>query len=208
MAAQTVISSQEILIECLCSRLNWSAVLLNAVVESVFGLWRTDAGGNGTVSTPGDGEGNYAPDFPATNVFDGDLSTGYASYGTDTRLNRTPNLNCFSCSGLYWSIQSSPALLTAFRLSVRADFLDFRPTMITIEGSNTNASDLLLGSSWTLIYNGSAGLDHITYAQLVGDMQRVSNNWAWYRSYRLLVTSTQHEDPAVLYSEVEFYGYY
>jgi hypothetical protein len=78
---------------------------------------------------------------------------------------------------------------------------------ITIEGSNQSSSALLFGSSWTLIYNGSSGLDSDPGRYTFGLTQFISNNVISYESYRLLITSKRSLSNAVQYSEVQFLGY-
>lgn len=81
------------------------------------------------------------------------------------------------------------------------------PLTITIEGSNQSISALMLGSSWTLIYNGSTGLNPDPGRNNSGIIQNMSNNTSWYTSYRILVTSKRHISDAVHFGEIELLGY-
>jgi hypothetical protein len=63
------------------------------------------------------------------------------------------------------------------------------PITVILEGSNASLSRLTLGSSWTLIYNGSNGLGNDPGGGEFGVTQWVSSNSIWYLSYRILVTS-------------------
>jgi len=80
------------------------------------------------------------------------------------------------------------------------------PITITLEGCNVDALDI--GSSWTLIYNGSTGISPTVDP---GRMQYVAqqnfSNTIAYRSYRLLVTSQRGPDWAVQYAEAQIIGY-
>jgi len=78
---------------------------------------------------------------------------------------------------------------------------------ITIEGSIQPSSALLLGSSWTLLYNGSSGLDSDPGRSSEGVIETVTNIISSYNSYRLLVTSKRNSSNAVQYSEIELFGY-
>jgi hypothetical protein len=80
------------------------------------------------------------------------------------------------------------------------------PITVTLEGSNVNALDV--GSSWTLIYNGSTGISLTVdpgRTQYVA-RQNFSNTIA-YRSYRLLVTSHRGPEWGLQYSEAQIIGY-
>ena len=181
--------------------------MLNPSLNSVVGLWNTIAGRNGSSSTPGWSTSNYPPNETPVNVFDCDSSTKYTSFGT-YYSNGTSGTDCGLRTGLHFTIRPYPALLTAFRFATANDVPERDPMTITIEGSNERASDLFLGSSWSLIYNGSTGLENATTRLTFGTMQQVPNNWAWYSSYRLLATSKRSNNIAVQYSTLELYGYY
>jgi hypothetical protein len=64
----------------------------------------------------------------------------------------------------------------------------------------------MLGSSWTLIYNGSSGLDTDPGRYNDGKVQYIPNNAIWYTSYRILTTSKRGNDTAVQYGEVSLFG--
>ena len=81
------------------------------------------------------------------------------------------------------------------------------PLTVTIEGSNEPTSALILGSSWTLIYNGSTGLDTDPGRYNFGVIQNLTNNLVWYKSYRFLFISKRNSSDAIQYGEVELYGY-
>ena len=101
-----------------------------------------------------------------------------------------------------------PALLTAIRFATGSGNNSADPLTITIEGSNRLAADLYLGSSWTLIYNGSTGLSNVMARAMFGSMQYLSSNSNWFSSYRVLVTAKRNAGSGVQYGGVELYGYY
>ena len=76
--------------------------------------------------------------------------------------------------------------------------------MVTIEGSN--GGDLTQGGSWTLIYNGSTGLEIDPGRESFGPLQSILN-FKSFNSYRFLTASKRSIDDSVQYSEVEFYGH-
>ena len=78
--------------------------------------------------------------------------------------------------------------------------------MVTLEGSNTDKSLLTLGSSWTLIYNGSSGLKSDPGRGKAGVLQMLNNSQP-YHSYRLLIVSKRGIESGVHYSEFAFYGH-
>jgi hypothetical protein len=77
------------------------------------------------------------------------------------------------------------------------------PLTITIEGSNQSISALMLGSSWTLIYNTSTGLNPDPGRNNSGIIQNMTNN----TSYRILVISKRNISDAVHFGEIELLEY-
>lgn len=76
---------------------------------------------------------------------------------------------------------------------------------MTVEGSNQNLSMLTLGSSWTLLYNGSTGLALDPGRYTYGHTMIFSNSIA-YSSYRVLILTTRNLSSGVQYAEVNFIG--
>jgi len=77
--------------------------------------------------------------------------------------------------------------------------------MITIEGSNQLSSLLNYGSSWSLIYNGTSGLDIDPDRYSFGKVIWITNNTIRYSSYRLLVQHKLGEGNFVQYSEFQLF---
>ncbi|CAF4413989.1 unnamed protein product, partial [Rotaria magnacalcarata] len=76
--------------------------------------------------------------------------------------------------------------------------------MITIEGSNSNSTELTRGSSWTLLYNGSSGISTNQSRLTYGSIQLLPKPSAWYASYRFLVNLAMNKGlpiSAIQYSE-------
>lgn len=83
------------------------------------------------------------------------------------------------------------------------------PITVTLEGSNaTNVTTLDHGSSWTLIYNGSTGINETSHPgfETNGTVQ-IFENTKRFSSYRLLITSQRGIADAVQYSEARIMGY-
>jgi len=180
--------------------------LLTGTNEIVYGLWNTTAGGSSSLSTPGSGIGNYNPTQIPQNVFDQNSTTKYTSYGICNQ-SAISLLICGANTGLYLTLQRGASLLTGIRFCSAPSLPERDPITITVEGSNQPSSALLLGSSWTLIYNGSSGLDSDPGRSSLGVTEIISNNVVWYQSYRLLIISKRNMSNAVQYSEVELLGY-
>jgi hypothetical protein len=170
---------------------------------SVFGIWNTTAGQDSMATTPGYNPGQYWPDYSPANVFDGNRTTPYASYGTG-------NFSYFSLrngvdTGVYVTVPGDPFYLTAFRV-VRAHVSVNRdPLTMTVEGSNQSGSALILGSSWTLIYNGSSGLDISPSNDLPGTRQILYDNVSLFSSYRFIFTSKRSLETCVEITEIEMF---
>ncbi|CAF0823740.1 unnamed protein product [Adineta steineri] len=172
--------------------------------ETVYNIWNTTAGGSSIYAVSGYYSGNYYPSGSAQVAFDGNLSTRACSYGTCNSSFQA--LTCGEKTGFYVTMNGGPKVLVAFYMSS-----GFEPTSrardpmtITIEGSNLNGSTLILGSSWTLIYNGSAGFIINPGRAAWGTLQLIPNPLIAFASYRLLVSSKQGSDACSSYGEVLF----
>jgi hypothetical protein len=91
-------------------------------------------------------------------VFDMNNGTRYNSYGS---CNKNANLSadCGSNTALYLTVRPWSSLLIVLRFRTGNNLTSRDPLTVTVERSNLNSSELSLGLSWTLIYNGSTGLD-------------------------------------------------
>jgi hypothetical protein len=166
--------------------------LLTSENETVFGVWNTTAGGNSILATEGDGTniGEYYTSEIPTNVFDQKNGTKYTAFGACTV--QDPNLQCGINTGLYLTLQRGASLLVAFRIITAPSLSSRDPLTVTMEGSVQNSSRLIYGSSWTLIYNGSSGLNPDPGRSASGITQTLSNNFIWpfnSMNYNYLVTN-------------------
>jgi len=77
---------------------------------------------------------------------------------------------------------------------------------ITIEGSNQQHSGLFYNANWTLVYNGSTGLDVNPGRSKWGPSINLPVTNVSYRSYRILATSKRNISNSVQFDDIIFYG--
>lgn len=162
------------------------------------------AGSNSYIATEAaSGVGTYYTNQGATNLFDGSLSTKYTTRGNSSSgSNAIAGLN----TGFHLIIAQCQPTLVQFRIATSNSNLESDPMTMTVEGSN--CSNLTSCSSWTLLYNGSTGLDTTTARQTFGMMQTITSPQN-FTAYRFLMTSKRNSTSSIFisYSEVELYGY-
>ncbi|CAF1478968.1 unnamed protein product, partial [Rotaria sordida] len=173
--------------------------------DPIIGICNTIAGG----STIGGSGNNYpAAEYPP-NAIDGNINTKYLNFGdgsTGCYGSAPPGIN----TGFYITPTISNATVAIGLLFATSnDFPTRDPTTVTLEGTNeTSTTALNSGASWTLIYNGSTGIDsyidsnRLTYVS----RQNFSNTMA-FSSYRLLVTAKRGVSNSVQYAEAHIMGY-
>jgi hypothetical protein len=172
--------------------------LLIVQSESVQALWNTVAGGISTIATQNaTGIGTYYTNQPASNIFDGKVSTTYNSRGD------TIPLSAGLRTGFYVTIGQCQPTLFGFRFATTSSAIGRDPMSITIEGSD--CAILINCTSWTLFYNGTTGLDSTLTRTAYGIAQTLPVPQT-FTSYRFLVTAKRSSDIFVSYSEVELYG--
>ena len=178
--------------------------LLTNTNEVVYGLWNTTAAGDGMLTTPNSSIYHLSSQGPIK-ALDQRSSTMYLILG-----------NCYAgenqsyCginTGLYVTPIQGPTLLKAFQFTTAGDAPGRDPLTITIEGSTAPSSALMLGTSWSLIYNASTGLELDPGRAANGIIQCILSNTIWYTSYRILVTATRNVSNSVQYNEVRLLGY-
>ena len=179
---------------------------LTSTTEISYPVWNTTAGRDSTPATVGMNIGNFVSGQTADDAFDNTTTTKYINFGYCYWTAPVSSI-CGVNTGLYVSPKRGPSSLVALQFCTGNDFPNRDPLTITIEGSNQPSSSLTLGSSWTLIYNGSTGLQTILTRFQCGPMVSVSNNSNWYSSYRVLVTSIRGIEVATQYSELRLMGY-
>ncbi|CAF1354255.1 unnamed protein product [Adineta ricciae] len=178
-----------------------ASTVFSTMNETVYAIWNTTAGSNSLASYSGYGQGNFYPSETPSSVFDNISNSSYSSYGVCNYS--TWDLSCGKNTGFYITFKNGPYLLRAFRICAGHFRAARDPLTITIEGSNLAGAALTLGTSWTLIYNGSTGLTTVPGRSMCGELQTTENS-LWFSSYRLLVTAKRSVDTCVEYSEVNF----
>ena len=175
--------------------------------DTVVGLWKTTAGGNSTLAAPGWSVGNYVAAEPPMNAFDNNCSTKYTSFGICNISTNPGTPTCGIQTGFFVTLRRGPTTMKAFRFCAGNDNPPRDPLTMTLEGSNQTGSALLLGSSWSLIYGGSTGLDTDPGRFNCGITQTFSSNIVAYSSYRILLVSKRASDFTLQYSEVQLFAY-
>ena len=160
------------------------------------------AGGNSQASSAGLSIGDYYPGEEPDNILDGNITTKYTNYGRCNFTYTTTPADCGPNTGFYLTLQNGPTALSAIRICTATSLSTRDPMTMTVEGSNQTGSALTLGSSWTLIYNGSTGIQLSTGRGVYGSTQIVSNTIV-YASYRMLILTTRNISSAVQYAEVD-----
>ena len=173
---------------------------------TVYGVWNTTAGADSSLSTVGSNTGNYYTGEEADNVFDNSLNSKYTSFGVCNSSAGAIAAYCGVNTGFYFTVDSSAILLAGMRFGTPAALPSRDPITLTVEGSNQTPSVLSLGTSWTLFYNGSTGLNANPGRRAYGLRVNFTNSIS-YSSYRFLITSIRGVDTATQYAEVQLFGY-
>ncbi|CAF1129246.1 unnamed protein product [Rotaria sordida] len=179
-------------------------VAITQAGDSIIGICNTIAGGSTGTS------GSSYPFYESpSDAIDGSTSTKYLNYGS-----LSSSCSSSSPAGIDTGFYITPAISNTtialgLLFATANDSPDRDPITVTLEGTNATSSvGLNSGASWTLIYNGSTGIDpsidpgRNTYLS----QQNFSNTIA-FSSYRLLVTSKRGSGNAVQYSEAQIMGY-
>jgi hypothetical protein len=164
----------------------------------------TKARRNSYPASIGYGKGQTAPQETVSNIFDQNIHTKYASFGSGSTdmISLKTGLN----TGFYLTLNAGICIVNGFQFTTATSHPKRDPIIVTLEGSNADKSLLTLGSSWTLMYNGSSGLQRDPGRGKIGVLQMLNNSQT-YRSYRLLVVRKRGVESGVHYSEFAFYGH-
>ena len=181
-------------------------ILVIGVNDTLVGLWQTTSGGSGTLATPGWNAGNYVAAEPPRSAFDGNCLTKFTSFGTCSLSGASATV-CGLQTGFYVTLQRGATVMKALQFCTGNDNPPRDPLTMTLEGSNQTGSALMLGSSWSLVYNGITGLATDPGRQSLGVKQTFSSNTIAYSSYRFLITSKRAADIATQYSELNLFAF-
>ena len=167
-------------------------------------IWNTFAGGMSSLAVNNlTGVGTYYAGQSPDNLFDNKFTTRYTSRGNSSSgINSIAGLN----TGFHVTIARCQPTLTVFRFATASNGSSTSrdPMAVTVEG--TNCDSLFNCTSWTLLYNGTTGLDAVTNRSTYGDFQTIPSPQT-FTGYRFLITQKRNTSDFVAYSEVELYGY-
>lgn len=160
----------------------------------------TVAGQNSVAASEGIGVGLYpsaeAPHFAC----DGNIQTKSLNFG-----NCTQQMTASTCgldTGFYITHLENASRIIGFRICTANDAPERDPTNVTLEGSNRIGTELTLGSSWTLIYQGISGLQVNPGRTVCGSIVLFSNTLG-FNSYRFLITAKRGNENSVQFSELK-----
>ena len=174
---------------------------LDVQPNTVQGVWTTFAGGPSSLSSAGSTAGTYPSAQGVSSLFDDNTASLYSNRGNSSGgTNAIAGLN----TGFYVTIAQCQPVLTGFSFGYTSANPEREPLTVTVEG--TNCANLPACISWTLLYNGSSGLDISPTNATYGVLETVSNTVS-YQTYRFLVLTKRALSPYVSYSDVEFFGY-
>lgn len=162
-------------------------------------------GGNSSASTPGSAVGQYPVAETPPRGCDGNLTSKYLNFGSCTSTSSV-SITCGLNTGFYVELQRGSSLVIGLRLCTGNDAPERDPFTISLEGSNLSGSALVMGNSWTLIYNGTSGLQTDPGRNTCGVPQLV-NSTSYYKSYRFLVSSKRSAENSMQFGELQLYGY-
>ena len=165
---------------------------------------QTVAGGNSTASSVGLGSLNYPTNEAPYKGCDNNLLTKSLNFGTCAE-GGVLSLDCGLRTGFYVTTIRNDSLAIGLRLCTANDMPNRDPLNVTLEGSNQNGTNLILGASWTLIYSGLSGLAVDPGRNTCGDKVFFPNNNT-FTSYRLLITVKRGRENSIQLSEFQLIG--
>ncbi|CAF1045237.1 unnamed protein product [Adineta steineri] len=171
--------------------------------DPIYAIWCTEIGGESFPVTPGYQIGQFPPDEGPQNIFDLNNQTKYFCYGKYAADHYFDEKAWFR-AGFFVTPTRGITCALGFYFGTANDFPERDPMMITIEGSNE--TNPMIGSNWTLIYNGSSGLEIDPGRNSCGIEQHILND-KWFSTYRILVTKTRDESDGAQYSQFYFFGH-
>ena len=118
----------------------------------------------------------------------------------------SPSSTCGVKTGFHVQLQRYLSSLEHITIRTGLNSSESDPLTITIEATGQYYSRLYIGTSWTLIYNGTTGLDVDPGRNVTGPAIYMAKN-VTCRSFRFLVTSKRGTSDAVQYGDIQLYGY-
>ncbi|CAF3697369.1 unnamed protein product [Adineta steineri] len=179
-------------------------ISLKSTAGVVYGVHDTRISHDSRAAQSGPGIVEYPKEEPPAYACDGDTSTKYLNFAPC--LYSENSIQCGLHTGFYLELKGNASLVTRLQICTADDFPARDPLTVSLEGSNHSGSNLTLGSSWALIYNGSSGLEDDPGRRTCGIIQLI-NNSIQYTSYRFLVSSKRSSESSVQYSELKLFEY-
>ncbi|CAF1193146.1 unnamed protein product [Adineta steineri] len=149
-------------------------ISLDSIDGVIYGVHDTRINQDSQASEPGNSVGHYHPSTPPANACDGNTSTKYTHFGACSEGGN--DMTCGLDTGFYLELKRSAAVVTGLQVCTANDYPERDPLTMSLEGSNQSGSNLTLGSSWTLIYNGDSGIETDTDRLTCGIVQQINNS--------------------------------
>ncbi|CAF0991681.1 unnamed protein product [Adineta ricciae] len=178
----------------------------DAVQGIVYGVYNTSVGDDSKAATPGKGIGQYITHESPGKACDGNVSTKYVSFGPCSEgTSYDDDHGCGLRTGFFLKLETGSTLVNGLRVCTANDLLERDPIIVSLEGSNSTGTNLTLGASWTLLYDGPSGLLLDPGRRKCGPIQYF-DNIVEYSSYRFLVSGKRRKADCIQYSEVKLYS--
>ena len=176
-------------------------VILSSIVspqDAVQGVKQTIKGGPTVFSQDGDYGGDGTQEPPSA-ALDGDTGAKYLNKAQDGT--KDPGVD----SGLLITPKKGSTIVTAFQFYTGNDMPERDPLTVTLEGSNDPTATKEGCKNFTLIYQGTGGLDNDPDRGNSGVQVTFPNTTA-YTTYRLLVTKTRATTDGCQFGEFTLFG--
>ena len=177
---------------------------LSCTADITFGVSATVTGGNSTASTEGHGPNQYPPSEVPHRGCDNNMATKLFQYGPCGEIS-IPGPRCGVDTGFYVTPRGASSLAVGFQFCTANDNPDRDPLDVTLEGSNAIGTELIFGSSWTLLYQNRSGLDMDPGRFECGEKVTFPNVER-FTAYRLLVTRKRGDSNGVQFAEFQLIG--
>lgn len=180
-------------------------IFITRTSDPIVGIYNTTAG----ASTGG--FGMYLGGESPSEAIDNSTATKYMNFGY--RGTSAPANAVYDQPGATTGFYVTPrisniSIVVGILFATANDYPNQNPTSITLEVTNSTGSVLNVGSSWTLIYNGSTGISAtVDPGRNTYGIQQLFFTIIPYSSYRILITGYRANGSGVQYSEAHILGY-
>ncbi|UJR34747.1 hypothetical protein I4U23_027525 [Adineta vaga] len=178
-------------------------ISLVAVKNRFIGIHSTMIGGDSSRAEEGLYSGYYIAGEHPANACDNDVKTKYVNYGS-CKVDK-PKKRCGLQTGFYYELKHGQKLVNGLKICTADDLTEHDPILVSLEGNNYSGSNLAFSPGWTLLYNGTSGLDIDPGRQNCSSIINFTN-FIEYKSYRFLVHRKRGRAASVQYSEVQLFN--